>query len=72
MKRVYKTHNMVIWEDEKKNGNSCLIYSIGDNQWFVESIIDNLETTIGEYRSKKHAFKMLQIAMEKLGYTIKL
>ena len=72
MKRVYKKSDMVVWEDEKDNSNSCGFYSIGEYSWFSVVTINNLETIIGEYSSKKHAFKMLQIAMEKLGYTIEL
>ena len=72
MKRVYKTHDMVVWENEKNKNSSCHIFSIGEDNWFAGTIIDNLDTTIGEYNSKTQAFKMLQSHMEKIGYTIKI
>jgi len=52
MKRVYKTHDMVVWENEKNKNSSCHIFSIGEDNWFAGTIIDNLDTTIGEYNSK--------------------
>jgi len=72
MKRIYKKSDMVVWEDESNKNNSCHFYSLGEYNWIAVVTIDNLDTTIGEYSSKKHCFRMLQIAMEKLGYTIEL
>ena len=72
MKRIYKKSDMVVWEDEKDNSNNCHFYSVGEYNWIAVVTIDNLDTTIGEYSSKNYAFKMLQIAMEKLGYIIEL
>ena len=72
MKRIYKKNDMIVWEDQKDNSNSCHLYSISEYNWIGVVTINNLDTTIGEYSTKKHAFKMLQIAMEKLGYTIEL
>jgi len=72
MKRIYKKSDMVVWEDEKNTRNNCHFYSLSEYNWIAVVTIDNLDTTIGEYSSRNYAFRMLQIAMEKLDYTIEL
>jgi len=72
MKRIYKKNDMIVWEDQKDNSNSCYFYSLGEYDWLAIEAMNRKENEIGNFSSKEKAFKALQAHMEKLGYTINL
>ena len=72
MKRIYKKHDMIVWEDETNKNNSCCIYSVGEYDWIAIEAMNRQENEIGSFSTKDKAFKALQSHMEKIGYTIKL
>lgn len=71
MKRIYKMHDMIVWEDATEN-KSCGIFSTGDYDWTAMVIDKESEEEIGNFSKKTKAFSYLKNYMENFGYSIAL
>lgn len=68
MERVYKMHDMIVWEDG--TNKSCSIFSVGDRDWIAIVMSKEGEEEVGRFSNKDKVFKHLKSYMEELGYTI--
>lgn len=71
MKRIYKMHDMIVWEDATTN-KSCAIFSVSDYDWTAIVMDKESEEEIGSFSKKDKAFNYLKSYMENFGYSIAL
>lgn len=71
MKRIYKMHDLIVWEDVTTN-KSCAIFSTGDDDWTAMVLDEESEEEVGRFSKKDKAFAYLKNYMENLGYSIAL